>query len=602
MLLIKAKTRRKKIAEGQTVTYKINNKLVKYKKVSGVMKYVGVASAAVKTKKEPEKKVSVAKVSKEQTALYKETGIMCKDKNALDYVNGEMKAMFKQKEINIDYEKVPRYIKWIYHPNTGSSSKYTTNKIGIKLDEIIEMEKKYDVKMFTGMPKEVKDIIEPYRKIMVKQYAATEKKRKIKKEKKNLESAHNRSINEVWGIKNELYDKYNVIARNTFIGRHGNITIANMTDDQFNEMQSMIPNVLSSHGGAETISAWGGVQENILKVKKDKDITALEKKKLIDALKTQIEPLNELEKYKKDHAKDLAGTGNFELHKKIKKDITKAQKDNPKSKNWFEALYIAYYTNKLLLPKTKANPQLINAQEAYGITTNEELRALFIKKRSKGYKTKGAQEKMLGSLSEKGDEKLTFALNTVSAKEKKIVYNKMLSTFDKDEHDDFGYKVHNVFKIDDTSYYKDYKKIEKEIGNVKFSYHGTAFNNAAKIARSGFKVTKPETGRMIGDGIYGAKSSSKSLQYIGRGWTHRIGSRGVLFVCKNALGVIKHLNDNEINRQFCNGFFKYDKFDTTYASKGTGGLRNDEWCCKNPKQFMPIYWIDVELAKPGVYE
>ncbi len=39
MLFIKAQ-RRRKIAEGQVVTYNVKGRLLKYKKVSGVMKYL----------------------------------------------------------------------------------------------------------------------------------------------------------------------------------------------------------------------------------------------------------------------------------------------------------------------------------------------------------------------------------------------------------------------------------------------------------------------------------------------------------------------------------------------------------------------------------
>ncbi len=42
MLFIKAQ-RRRKIAEGQVVTYNVKGRLLKYKKVNGKMEYVGVA-------------------------------------------------------------------------------------------------------------------------------------------------------------------------------------------------------------------------------------------------------------------------------------------------------------------------------------------------------------------------------------------------------------------------------------------------------------------------------------------------------------------------------------------------------------------------------
>jgi len=102
---------------------------------------------------------------------------------------------------------------------------------------------------------------------------------------------------------------------------------------------------------------------------------------------------------------------------------------------------------------------------------------------------------------------------------------------------------------------------------------------------------------MIGDGIYGAEHSSKSLQYMSdRGVTRQPGTRGVLFVCKNALGKVKIVTSAEVGeRQMCNDILNKG-YDTILAEKGTGGLRNKEWNSKDPNAFMPIYWIDTELT------
>ena len=617
MLFIKAQRRR--IAEGQVVTYNIKGKLLKYKKVNGVMKYVGVAVSEVRKKKvEKEKVVGVTKISKEQKQILDSTGIMCKDTRALKYVSDEMASIFKASITEIDYEKVPKYINWIFHPNMGSSSKYTVNKIGLKLDEIIEMEKKYGVKMFAGMPKEVKDVIEPYRKTLLKQYAKDEEVRVIGKESKKLENAVTRSRNKLYDVRKEIYDKYYDKALKKVAKQRGYVdsnykdfdsAAIPQVDREF--IRSAVPTVLKRYSSDIAdkdfiIDYWSNDNiKNIKKIKEAKGITTVEKKQMIDALEIQTKPIKMYNEFiKKNKVVLSGGVGDVKLNveKKLKKDITKTQKENPKSKKWFEALYIAYYTNKILIPKVKKNPKLINAKEAYGVDDTNELRRLFIEKRSQAYKSKVTQEKLMLAISEKGEERKTFSLVEASVKEKKKVYDKMKQTFDENEHGSKGFKIHNILKINNKSYNKDYKKLEAEIGNVKISYHGTSFSSAAKIARGGFKVTRPKVGRMLGDGIYGAKSSSKSLQYIGSGFSRQIGTRGVLFVCKNALGKVKMLANYEIDRNMGNNFLQNKGYDTNYTLKGTGGLRNDEWVSKNPKQFLPIYWIDAEIARPGIYE
>ncbi len=618
MLFVKAQKRRR-IAEGQVVTYNIKGRLLKYKKVAGVMKYVGVAAAVERKKTVKEKVVGVPKINKEQKQILDSTGILCKDTRSLKYVSDEMASIFKASTIKIDYSKLPGYIKWIYHPSMGSSSKYTTNKIGLKLGEIIEMEKKYGVKMFTGMPKEMKDVIEPYRKILLKQYAKDENVRALRKESKKLDNVVSRSRNAIHNVRKEIYDKYyNKTLKK--VAKQRGYTVDNYKDFDSAKVSMMpqvdraeivdsIPIVLKRYSALISdegymLDYWSDDNtDNIKIIKEAKGITAVEKKQLIDAFNVQTEPMKKSKDFMKRNKNIMSDIGNIKLDvvKKLKRDITSTQKDNPKSKKWFEALYTAYYTNKILLPKMRKNSKLINAKEAYGVDDAEELRKLFIEKRSQAYKGESAKKKLLSALSEQGEERKTFSLSNASSKEQKKVYDKMKSTFDKDEHGSFGFKIHNIFKIDDTSYYKDYKKVEKDIGNVTFSYHGTAFKNAAKIARGGFKVTKPEVGRMIGDGIYGSSNSSKSLQYVGKGFSRQIGTRGVLFVCKNALGQKKTLfQDYDISRQSGNEFLQ--DYDTVYAPKGVGGLRNIEWVSKNPKQFLPVYWIDVELAKPGTYE
>ena len=604
-VMIKAgKRRRSNIAEGETVTYNIRGKLLKYKKVGGVMKYVGVAGVAEKKKKvEKEKpKVAVEKLSKEQKNVLGETGILCKDNETLKYVNQEMN-IFKEATTEIDYSKVPGYVRYVWYPDQGSN-KYTPNKIGLNLDKILELNKKYDAKMFDGVPKKVMDVIKPYKKIMESHYEEHEAKRKLEKERKKLTRALTESRSITGRIQTDIRKKYRKISDDKYAKDEG-VTVISL--DQIAEARRRypIPSILE-YGGIDT---WGEFQSNVDLLKKDTELTAAERKKLIEGFKKQIPFQKALSDFEKKNKLKLKGIDKIKanVQKELQTDVILASSnakraDDPSVEKWFKAIYIAYYANRMLLPKVKKNPKLVTAKEAYGIESRKSLQRIFIKKRGEAFTTVRAREKMLSAITEKGQEKMTFSLKTVSSKEKSTIYRKMKETFDSDEHGSFGFKIHNAFKINDTQYYKEYKKIEKQKGNVVISYHGTSFSNAAKIARGGFKVTAPETGRMIGDGIYGSSNSSKSLQYVGEGFSRRWGTRGVLFICKNTLGQRKMLTDSEVSRLACNDLLQYKGYDTTYANKGIGGLRNTEWCCKNPKQFLPIYWIDVELANPGVYE
>lgn len=600
MLLVKAQRKRQRIAEGQTVTYNISGRLLKYKKVGGVMKYAGVAAKVVKKVKEPV--VGVKKLNKDQSKILKETGILCKDDKTLKYVRDEMTAVFKSAIGEIDYEKVPDYVRYVMYPDTGTA-KYTPNKISINMDKIIEMEKKYGVKMFNGVPKNVMGVLNKYKKFMEKQYSKDEKIRELLLKKKELSRATTDSMSKVWKVRGELLKKYQQIAIEKY-KIEKNIPLTHVLEwSKIQEAWGDIPTALKY----DALDIWGVPKDNIEIVRKDTQLLASERKKFINAIEEQIPSQKKLTDFKEKYKSQIIGVKHSKEKKEIKKDIALAVKNAKKQgdfsvENWFKAIYIAYYTNRILLPKVKRNPKLITAKEAYKVADTESLRRLFIQKRGAAYKTEVSRKKLLSAISEEGQEKMTFSLKEVSSKEKDIIFRKMKDTFDEKEHGSFGFKIHSAFKINDTSYYKEYKKIEKDLGDVTFSYHGTEFGNAAKIARGGFKVVKPRTGRLLGDGIYGANNSSKAMQYVGKGWGRQIGTRGVLFVCKNALGKQKVVYSNtEMGRENCNEYLKTN--DTVYAPKGIGGfkLRNVEWCCKNPKQFLPIYWIDVELANPGTY-
>lgn len=154
-------------------------------------------------------------------------------------------------------------------------------------------------------------------------------------------------------------------------------------------------------------------------------------------------------------------------------------------------------------------------------------------------------------------------------------------------------QVNNVFDIMYHDYFDDYKKIEQSKGNVDYMYHGTDFKAAALITKGGYIVPKQaKAGRMLGDGVYFAKSSSKSAGYLRSSGWNRGGDHGVLLWNRVAKGV-------ETDPKNPNAGIRNRSIDTVYAGGQTGAnqgtwLGHDEWCVKNPKACVPIQWIDVQ--------
>lgn len=602
------KSNRKRITEGQIVTYRVRGKMRQYKKIAGKMVYQGTVEETKKKtigiKKETKK--PVLKMSKEQKEVFKDVGIYCKDDNALSYVKDQMKAIFSESlntEIS-DYSKLPKYIRNITIMNSNSA-KYTPNKIWINWENFLWQEKKLEINMFEGIPDSIKPVFDIMKKEQGDNIDILEKKIALEKTIRELSSKATRTRNDIYNsilwakkeLSEEDQEKYKYVNPNYFFS-FSNIEDGKELLEDFNK--------LVDQGKLDFLT------ENRIK-------------NIRNEYKWTFEAMRDKEEKRKEYNNKY---GNIDHQKRenarksVIKQLKKLSKQDPKIEPWLKGLYVAFFLNRNLLKRgrkigykkiaikeqVKGSNKFFTASEAIGISTNDQARAAFISKRVKNMTSESAKKKLKNLLSDEGDETKTFSLSTCSPKVKEIINRKIKETYDKENHGSFGVKIHNTFQIGDAEYYKKYKQLEKEIGNVVFSYHGTSFDSAARIARGGFKITKPKTGRMIGDGIYGAKNSSKSLQYL-KGYTRKEGTRGVLFVCKNALGKVKILTASEVGkRNVCNQLMK--EYDTLYAKKGIiygygGGqyvLLNDEWVGKEAQQMIPMYWIDVELTNPNSKE
>lgn len=185
-------------------------------------------------------------------------------------------------------------------------------------------------------------------------------------------------------------------------------------------------------------------------------------------------------------------------------------------------------------------------------------------------------------------------LMKVPESEAKVIEAKVHETHDKLNHASFKTKVHGVYRIKRIASEEKFQKINDDIDNTGYYYHGTSFDSSQKILgqSGGFKVFKEsdkiKAGSMLGYGIYLAKESSKSMQYVGNGF--RKGSRGVLFLCKASLGnvetsTIRGFSHNQI-------LMSKDTTDTVFMDRPN--VINPEWAVKRAEQAVPRLWIDAE--------
>lgn len=104
-------------------------------------------------------------------------------------------------------------------------------------------------------------------------------------------------------------------------------------------------------------------------------------------------------------------------------------------------------------------------------------------------------------------------------------------------------KVAEVFTIEQTA-----AEFNESIGNVEQVWHGTGPGNILSIVRSGLRCSPPGsaavTGKMFGHGIYGAKSSSKSINYCSSFWGGSQAAEAWLLVCNFAMGKVRSVDSS----------------------------------------------------------
>jgi poly [ADP-ribose] polymerase len=147
-------------------------------------------------------------------------------------------------------------------------------------------------------------------------------------------------------------------------------------------------------------------------------------------------------------------------------------------------------------------------------------------------------------------------------------------------------RVREIFKVnlhDMTNAYENHTSPHEEV------FHGTSQANCLSILKSGLKVSPPSTaaiaGKMFGNGVYGAKASTKSLGYsMGRWGQGGVGDCAWLFICDFAMG------KTQIVHSSCNPQRGYDSI----WAKAGHSLSNDELIVYRNSQVKIKYLLECK--------
>lgn len=164
---------------------------------------------------------------------------------------------------------------------------------------------------------------------------------------------------------------------------------------------------------------------------------------------------------------------------------------------------------------------------------------------------------------------------------------KFYNSTNKQMHGYTNIKIKKIYKVDIHEMSKNYNT---KLGNDIELFHGTSDANVLSIMRSGLKVSPPKTafiaGKMFGNGIYGAHSSSKSLGYtLGRWGGVKSSGFGYLFVCDFAMG----------KTHYPTGPYSGPPagYDSCHAIASKTGLANDEYIVYSNNQIRVKYLLEV---------
>lgn len=154
----------------------------------------------------------------------------------------------------------------------------------------------------------------------------------------------------------------------------------------------------------------------------------------------------------------------------------------------------------------------------------------------------------------------------------------------------WDYDVATIFRIKLPTERARYEAVSRRYGNVQEVFHGSANANLLSIIKGGLIIPPSTaghvTGRMFGDGIYGANNSTKSLNYSIGYWGARQSKAGnaFLFLADFAMGKTQTATSS------CRPQRGYDSI---WAKKGHS-LYNDELIVYTTQQCTLKYLIEMK--------
>ena len=145
-------------------------------------------------------------------------------------------------------------------------------------------------------------------------------------------------------------------------------------------------------------------------------------------------------------------------------------------------------------------------------------------------------------------------------------------------------KIVNIYEVDIVDYNKNF--IDDNIVEV---WHGSGQSNILSILKTGLFCSPPSTaaiaGKMFGNGVYGSKTSSKSLGYTLGRWGQGRAESGWLFVCDFSMGKPYYPTHSGNIPQ---------GYDSCWALPEKTGLQNDELIVYKENRIRIKYLLEVK--------
>ena len=156
------------------------------------------------------------------------------------------------------------------------------------------------------------------------------------------------------------------------------------------------------------------------------------------------------------------------------------------------------------------------------------------------------------------------------------INKKFRDSANRNHYDANSMKLVQSWTVDIDQMTKSFKSRGKKVGNVNEYWHGTNASNVLSILKVGLVIppsSSPHcTGRMWGDGLYFAPSSTKSLNYATGFWGQKGTNRIFMFLADVAMG------KEYVPRgggAWAKGY-PVPNHDSVHAVGGTSGVQNDE--------------------------